>query len=221
MCSKCPPPARTLDLRWSLHWSVAASITFCLESTQVRIKRFWRSQMSLIFVSYTHCCITPQILWLQVHFDEVYTIHLLQFSLVMTHCNITFSLFRLSQGSVATLIRWGAWSLYYHMYRSSLNLTVKTALKFVDFSRNYGQKWVGSFFMAHGVDCRKFTSLLPRLVLGWMTIFGWVNHPSIKHWATQANSASYAQWDGRWVPAKVRWCSALGSKTRMAHYTCG
>ena len=31
-------------------------------------------------------------------------VHLMQFSLVILRCNITFSLFRLSQGSVATLI---------------------------------------------------------------------------------------------------------------------
>ena len=31
MCSKCPPPARTRDLRRSRHWSIAASITSCLK----------------------------------------------------------------------------------------------------------------------------------------------------------------------------------------------
>jgi len=30
----------------------------------------------------------------------------------------------------------------------------------------------------------------------------------------QANSASYHQRDGKWVPAKVWWCSAAGSKGR-------
>ena len=74
----------------------------------------------------------------------------MQFSLVISHCNITFLLFRLSQGSVATLIRWGGWSSYCHMYRSSLILTVKTALKSVDFSRSDRQK-IGSVFTAHGV----------------------------------------------------------------------
>jgi len=41
-----------------------------------------------------------------VHFDEA-MIHLVQFSLVIFHCNITFSVFCFSQSSVATLIRWG------------------------------------------------------------------------------------------------------------------
>ena len=27
----------------------------------------------------------------------------------------------------------------------------------------------------------------------------------------------YTLWDGKWVPAKVRWCAAAGSKRRMAH----
>jgi len=49
----------------------------------------------------------------------------MQFSLVISHCNITFLLLRLSQGSVATVVRWGEWSSYRHMYRSSLILTVK------------------------------------------------------------------------------------------------
>jgi len=28
--------------------------------------------------------------------------------------------------------------------------------------------------------------------------------------AIRANSASNPQWDGKWVPAKVRWCSVAG-----------
>ena len=56
--------------------------------------------------------------------------------LVIYHCNITFSLFRLSLDSVETLIRWGWWSSYRHMHRSSLILSVKTELKSVDFSRS-------------------------------------------------------------------------------------
>jgi len=46
-----------------------------------------------------------------------------------------------------------------------------------------------------------------RLVLGWVTVFGGKT-TSVFHQATQANSASYSQWDKKWVPAKVRWCSA-------------
>ena len=34
----------------------------------------------------------------------------------------------------------------------------------------------------------------------------------------QANSASYPQWDGKWVPAKVRW---WGLKAGMVHSACG
>jgi len=48
-----------------------------------------------------------------------------------------------------------------------------------------------------------------RLVLGWVTVFGGQT-TSVFHQATQANSASYPQGDGKWVPAKVRWCSAAG-----------
>ena len=48
--------------------------------------------------------------------------------------------FSISQGSVATLIRWVGWSSYRHMYRSYQNLTVKTTLKSVAFWRNYRQK---------------------------------------------------------------------------------
>jgi len=45
----------------------------------------------------------------EVHFDEA-MIHLMEFSLVISRCNITFSVFLLSQGSVAMLIRWCGWS---------------------------------------------------------------------------------------------------------------
>jgi len=46
-----------------------------------------------------------------------------------------------------------------------------------------------------------------RLVLEWVTVFGGQT-TSVFHQAIQANSASYPQRDGKWVPAKVRWCSA-------------
>jgi len=42
-----------------------------------------------------------------------------------------------------------------------------------------------------------------RLVLGWVTAFGGQT-TSVFHQTTQANSASYTQRDGKWVPAKVR-----------------
>jgi len=58
-----------------------------------------------------------------VHFDEA-MIRLMQFSLVISRCNITFLVFFLSQGSVATFIRWGGWSSYCHMCRSFLYLSV-------------------------------------------------------------------------------------------------
>jgi len=51
-----------------------------------------------------------------VHFDEA-MIHLMQFSLVIYHCNITFSVFLISQGIVATLVRWDGRSSYCHMCR--------------------------------------------------------------------------------------------------------
>jgi len=44
-----------------------------------------------------------------VHFDEA-MILLMQFSLVISCCNITFLVFWISQGGVATLIKWGGWS---------------------------------------------------------------------------------------------------------------
>jgi len=48
-----------------------------------------------------------------------------------------------------------------------------------------------------------------RLVPGWLTVFGG-HTTSVFHQATQANSASYPRQDGKWVPAKVRLCSAAG-----------
>jgi len=48
-----------------------------------------------------------------------------------------------------------------------------------------------------------------RLVLGWVTVFSGQT-TSVFHQATQTNSASYPQRNEKWVPAKVRWCSAAG-----------
>jgi len=103
---QCAPPTLTHDLRRSRHWSIAASITFCSKSTQVCVKRFCRSQMSQICFVNALLHDTPEFYNLQVHFNEEYTIHLIPFSLVISHCyNITFSLFWISQRSVATLTR--------------------------------------------------------------------------------------------------------------------
>jgi len=55
----------------------------------------------------------------------------------------------------------------------------------------------------------KVTLRWARLVLGWVTVFCGETI-SVFHQATQANSASYPQQDGKWVPAKVRWWSAAG-----------
>ena len=147
MCSKCPPPAHTHDLKLSRHWSIAASITFCSKFAS-SIFAGHRCHTSLFRTRIV--ALHRKFYNLQVHFDEAYTIRLMQFSLVISHWN-TFLLCPLSRGSVATLIRRGGCSSYRHMYRSSLILTVKTALKSVNFSRSYIQKYVGSVFTAHGV----------------------------------------------------------------------
>jgi len=68
-------------------------------------------------------------------------------------------------------------------------------------------------------DPRPLHSLsICRLVLGGVTIFGQVYHLGIQA-ATQTNLASYPLWDGKWIPAKVRWCALrdLGRKCRVAH----
>jgi len=49
---------------------------------------------------------------------------------------------------------------------------------------------------------------------------GWANHLSISQ-ATQANSASYSQWEGYDYQPKFGDAVRLGSKDRMAHSTCG
>ena len=70
------------------------------------------------------------------------------------------------------------------------------------------------------VTINKVTLCRAWLVLRWVTVCRWVKYVTL--WpATEANSAFYAQQDGKWVLAKVRWCSAAGSKNRIAHSTCG
>jgi len=50
------------------------------------------------------------------------------------------------------------------MYRSSLILTVKTALKSVDFSGSYTDKnKLSPFFMAHGVECGPVPNVMAAL----------------------------------------------------------
>jgi len=70
----------------------------------------------------------------------------MQFSLVISHYNITFSLFRLSQGSVATLMRRDWLSSYRHMYRSSLNLTVKLHLNLLMFHEVTNKNKLAPFY---------------------------------------------------------------------------
>ena len=114
-----------------------------VKSNQVCIKRFHRSSTSWIFIPYTHCCTTPEISKFKAHDDSgalwwSYD-HLMQCSLVISCCNITFSVFWLSRGSVATLISWGGWSSY-HTYHSFVILTVKAALKYIDVWQSYREK---------------------------------------------------------------------------------
>ena len=161
MCSKRPPPARTRYLRWSCHWSLLALVNRSLDNVLFRVNPSL-CQAFLQVIDVTNLCFVhallhnnPKFYNLQVHFDEAYTIHLMQFSTVLSHCNITFWLFRISQGSVATLIRWGEWSSYSPMYRSQLNLTMKTALKSVLIFHEVTDKNKISWFIfvAHGVSC--------------------------------------------------------------------
>ena len=98
-----------------------------------------------------------------VHFDEA-MIHLMQFSLVISRCNITFSVFWLSQGSVATLTRWGGWSSYCHMCHSFLNLSVKTVLKSVDFWQIQTKI---TWLVFHGPRCTSTTS--PNIITHSLT----------------------------------------------------
>jgi len=58
----------------------------------------------------------------------------------MNLCSYALSLFQISQGNVAALIRWGERNSYFHICRSFLNLTAKTTLKSVDCWRSYSQK---------------------------------------------------------------------------------
>jgi len=60
-----------------------------------------------------------------------------------------------------------------------------------------------------------------RSVLGWVTVFG-RQTTSVFHQATQANSASYPQWEGEMSTSQsaVMLCG-WGVKTGMVHSTCG
>ena len=52
---------------------------------------------------------------------------------------------------------------------------------------------------------------------GWVTVFVRINHLSISL-SQPDNSASYPQWNGKWVPAKVKWRS-VAREWRQAYST--
>jgi len=66
-----------------------------------------------------------------------------------------FLVFRLSWGSVVTLIRWGGWNSHHHMCHSFLNLTVKNIIKIRWFLMKSQTKISWLLFMAHGVVMSK------------------------------------------------------------------
>jgi len=123
MCSKYPPPERVHYLRLSRHWSIAASITFCSKSTQVCVKHFAGHRCHKSLFRTRIVAEHPKFYNLHFHFDEAYTIRLMQFSLVISHN--TFLLFRLSRGNVAILITWDGWSSYHHIVNSNSENWIK------------------------------------------------------------------------------------------------
>jgi len=119
--------------------------------------------VNLCFIHTTHCCITPHVSKFKAHDDPgPLWWNLMQLSLVISNCNITFLVFWLSQGTVATLITWGGWSSYCHMCHSFLNLTVKIEklIKIHWFLTKLQIKISWLLFMAHCVYAH-FLGLLP------------------------------------------------------------
>jgi len=102
-------PTPSMHILWS-QMVTPASMMFLSKSKQVCIKRFRRSSMSWMFVSYTLCCITPHMSKCKAHDDP--GPHWWSYDIrdAIFFGNITFWVFWLSQGSVTTLIRWGGWS---------------------------------------------------------------------------------------------------------------
>ena len=119
----------THNLKRSLHWSIAALITFCSKSNQVCIRQFFRA------INVTNLCFVHALLHNPPNFIICRSISIKlydTFDAIFCGSNITLLVFGLSQTSVATLIRWGGWNSHTHMCHSFLNLTVETALKSVN-----------------------------------------------------------------------------------------
>jgi len=102
-----------------------------------------------------------------VHFDEA-MLHLMQLVLVISHCNITFSVFWLSQGSAATSIRWGGWNSYCHMCRSFSKSNSENALKSIDFFTKLPTK--RSWVLFHGPRCISMYCILMYLYFSYCII---------------------------------------------------
>ena len=84
----------THNLKRSLHWSIAALITFCSKSNQVCIRQFFRA-INVTNLCFVHALLhnTPNfIIYRSILMNHIRYI-LIQFSLVISHCNITFSIF--------------------------------------------------------------------------------------------------------------------------------
>jgi len=87
-------------------------------------------------------------------------------------CSHAYLVFRLSQCSVAILIRWGGWSSYLHLYRSFQNPTVisENYIKICWFLMKLQTKITCLLFGAHNVDYINGWPFVKRFALCYQTV---------------------------------------------------
>jgi len=164
----CPPPVRT-HLRCSRHWSIRS-----VADVMAKVKTSLRQALSMswIFVSYTHCCMTPQISKFKTHHNNRllwWSLHLMQFSLVISHCNMALSVFWLSHDSVATLISWNVHTItcavhFWQRYRQKLLASFYGRLYIMSkqIKGEYCMLWIIFYRLLAAVDViRVYTGIVP------------------------------------------------------------
>ena len=100
-------------------------------------------------IDITNLCFVYVLLYNTPNFIIYRSISMKLYVLVISHCNITFFIFRLSQGNVATLIRWGGSSSYHHM-SFIVKSTSENCIKIRWFLAKLQTKISWLLFMAHG-----------------------------------------------------------------------
>jgi len=140
--SKCPPLAWMQACRHLCHWSMASSITFCCSPAQTSTSRSLNSFTSSLFLvePILHHSPNLAVYWVemwairrpQIRWDECGRLPLQQLDCLACPACRWFVNINISQGSVATHLRWGGIFINYSIANFQLSTLVKELWKSVN-----------------------------------------------------------------------------------------